>query len=474
MVGKNISLDDLYRLRDAITAKYGNAGFGLSKAIIPEQNIQQASGIVRIEILEGFIDSVVIENASTDQQSFLEDISTKIKAERPLNVKTLEHYLLLANDRFAIKVTATMMKSEKTPAASTLILKVEPASLIDGGAGLDNRGTEAVGRTQINGNLTVNGIFGLASQTSLAYVTSKQTKELQYWALSQTGILSDEGTAFTLSYNNIKSAPGIPTLVLLDQKSSSGNWSIKLAHPFIRTRQDNLSAHLTYDYKNTNSKQLGNIISEDKTRSLRTGFSYDNADAFDGVNQALFEFSAGLKGRGVTEQNSALKSRADGRINYRKFTLSLSRNQGLGYLTDSLSNFAFNIAATGQYSRNGLLSGEECGVGGQQFGRAYDSSEILGDRCLAASMELRFNPTIDLFKYAQFYSFYDGGKTINENPLSTNDPLRKSLSSTGFGLRYGVGNHLTGSIEATKPLTRIVANEGNKKTRLFASINVRF
>jgi hemolysin activation/secretion protein len=475
LLGKDITLLDIYRLRDAITAKYGNAGYGLSKALIPEQRIQ-AEGIVRIEIIEGFVDEVIIEGASEDQTAFLVHASERIKAERPLNARTLERYLLLANDRYAIKVTATMKKSEKTPAASTLILKVEPAPRIEGGASIDNRGTDAVGPLQISGNVSVNGLFGRAAQTSLFYVTGEQPKELQYWSLSHTDVLSAEGTALTLTYNTSKSQPGTPLLRLLEQQSDSETWAFSLAHPFIRTRQENLSAHLKYEQKDTTSQSLGVLTSEDKLRSIRTGLAYDRADAYDGVNQALVEFSAGLKGLGATDPNSPLRSRADGRVDYQKLTINLSRNQELGYFSSSLSRFSLNAALMGQYAGTGLLSAEECGIGGQQFGRAYDSSEILGDRCLAASIELRFTPNVagTPFKSAQFYGFYDGGSTRNENPLSATDPLSKSLSSTGIGVRFGLPGNITGSIEATQPLTRAVANEGNKNARIFGNLGVRF
>ena len=475
LVGKEVTLLDIYKLRDAITAKYGNAGFGLSKAIIPEQRIQ-AEGLVRIDVIEGFIDDVIIEGATDDQREFLAYASERIKAERPLNARTLERYLLLANDRFAIKVTSTMKPSDKTPAASTLILKVEPAPKLEGGATIDNRGTQAVGPNQINANLAINGLGGRASQTALSYATVEQWSELQYLSLAHTEVLSKEGTALTLGWANSTSKPGTPTLRLLDNKSDSETWSLKLAHPFIRTRQENLTATLKYEQKDTDSRSLNALTSQDKLRSIRIGLNYDKADTFDGINQALVEYSVGINGLGATSDSSPLKSRVDGKPDYQKLTINLSRKQELGYFSPLLSKFSLNAALMGQHSGTGLLSSEECGIGGQQFGRAYDSSEILGDSCLAASLELRFTPSTEgtPFKYAQFYSFYDGGTTTNNAPLSATDPKTKSLTSAGLGVRFGMGPYLTGSIEATQPLTRIVANEGNKNARVFASISARF
>lgn len=475
LLGKEVSLLDIYTVRDAITAKYGNAGFGLSKAILPEQRIQ-AEGLVRIDVIEGFVDEVIIEGATEDQREYLDYASEKIKAERPLNARTLERYLLLANDRFAIKVTSTMRPSEKTSGASTLILKVEEAPKVDGGASIDNRGTTAVGKTQIYGDISVNGLGGRASKTTLGYATVDQGSELQYWSLNHTEILSDEGTSLSVGYTTSLSKPGIPVLRLLEQRSESESWSIKLAHPFIRTRQENLFAHLKYDQKDTENESLNIITSLDKIRSMRVGLAYDNADSYEGINQALVEYSFGIRGLGSTENDSPLKSRADARPDYQKVTVNLSRKQELGYFSPVLKQFSMNAALMGQYSGSGLYSSEECSVGGQQFGRAYDPSEIMGDSCMVASIELRYaiNTQGSPFQYAQLYTFYDGGQVRNHNPLNVGDKKTISLSSSGLGVRFGLAKYLTGSIEYAQPLTRDVANEGDRNARVFASISARF
>jgi hemolysin activation/secretion protein len=214
----------------------------------------------------------------------------------------------------------------------------------------------------------------------------------------------------------------------------------------------------------------------DRIRSIRVGINYDFADEFQGINQALIEYSFGIDGLGSSIYNSDLKSRLDGKPDYKKLNAQLSRHQELGYFTPLLKQFSLNTALMGQYSGGGLLSSEECGIGGAQFGRAYDYSELLGDSCIAGSIELAYslNITSIPFKYAQFYSFYDGGVVTNINALTLNDSKSKSLMSTGVGFRFGLTDHLTGSIEGDFPLTRVVANQGNKDPRVFATLSVRF
>lgn len=475
LIGREVTLLDIYKLRDAITAKYGNAGYGLSKAIIPEQRIE-SNGIVHLEIIEGFIDEVIIEGATGQQQSYMAYAIEKFKAQRPLKVKTLERYLLLANDKFSIKVTSTMKASDKTPAASTLILKIEQPPKLSGGISVDNRGTPDVGPNQINANLVINGINDSTSQTTLNYATTEQQSELQYVALSHIGVLNDEGTTLTVGLSDSTSKPGSPALRLLANRSDSQTWSLQLAHPFIRTRQENLSTHVKFEHKNISGQSLGIFTLRDNIRSLRLGLNYDNADAANGVNQALLEYSIGINDFGASPTTNPLKSRADGKPDYQKLTLNISRNQQLEYFSPSLSKFSLNAAMMGQYSASGLLSSEECGIGGLQFGRAFDSSEILGDSCLAASLELRYMPDTSgtVFQNTQLYGFYEGGTTTNVTPLSAIDPKTKSLASTGLGVRFGLWQHLSGSLEVAQPLGRIVANQGNKNARVFASLSARF
>jgi len=56
-----VSLADVYRIAEAITARYRNDGYILSRTVVPPQRIQ--NGMVRITVIEGFIDSISIEGS---------------------------------------------------------------------------------------------------------------------------------------------------------------------------------------------------------------------------------------------------------------------------------------------------------------------------------------------------------------------------------------------------------------------------
>ncbi|KAA3652310.1 MAG: ShlB/FhaC/HecB family hemolysin secretion/activation protein [Proteobacteria bacterium] len=472
LAGQEIGLPEIYRLRDAITTKYAQAGYGLSKALVPEQRIG-ADGVVRLEVIEGYIDEVVVDDPAGLGGADLEHAVMQITQQRPTNIRTLERYLLLANDRFGTRVMSTLKASDTQPGASTLLLSVEEAAPFEGGMNINNRGSENVGPWQLHAYGRLNRLFGRPGQLSLAYATATQTRELSYTSIGYTEVISSEGSSFALNWSRSESNPGDTTLRALDNHSESDSWSASLSHPFVRSRRQNLSAQLKYEHRKTTNFSLDTVTSLDRLDTLRLGINYDQADTWGGINQALLEISHGLGGM---RDDDAQKSRADGRIDFTKYTLSLLRRQDLGSIQPALNRWSLDTALMAQYSDDGLLSGEECGLGGAQFGRAYDASEITGDSCLAGSIELAYmaDASNTPFRHIQLFGFYDGGVTYNHTPPSNRDPQTKRLSSVGLGLRFGIGAHLSGSVELTKPLSRDVADRGNDNPRIFASLAWRY
>ena len=62
LLGTEISLADAYRVAAAVSAQYRNDGYILSRAIVPPQRIRD--GIVRLQVIEGFVYQVIIEGDS--------------------------------------------------------------------------------------------------------------------------------------------------------------------------------------------------------------------------------------------------------------------------------------------------------------------------------------------------------------------------------------------------------------------------
>jgi hemolysin activation/secretion protein len=214
---------------------------------------------------------------------------------------------------------------------------------------------------------------------------------------------------------------------------------------------------------------LGETNSTDKLRIANFGLSYDFVDNYRGVNLLNINWSQGLNIFGASESGALQLSRPEGRASFSKISGEALRLQQLA------PSWMLLGAASWQYSFVKLLASEEFGVGGSQFGRAFDPSEITGDHGLALKLELQkaFQFKKSYIKDIQAYTFFDYGTAWSRIKTSTGSS-KQDLSSIGMGLRFNVTDYISGYVEFDKPLNRDVSAESNKDTRMFFSLSTHF
>lgn len=467
-LNQEISLTDIYKVSDAITAKYRNDGFILSRAVVPAQRIKD--GTVRIRVIEGYVNQVIIEEKIKHPTRLLEEYGEKIRLSRPLKADVLERYLLLANDLPGIKARAIFSPTEKRTGAADLTIVVEKDSL-ESFSLVDNRGSRFVGPNQIQAGFAVNGSLGLSHRTQIRAITTSQGSELQLFELEHSLQVNDKGTSAVVAIRNTESEPGFQ-LEVLDINTDSISSDVTFAHPFLRSRTQNLIGRLGFSYRNSESDILGTPLSEDRLRSLRFGFSYDYVNDKGSVTFLDAELSQGLNILNARESGELNLSRKDGVSDYTKLSVEALRLERLS------RNWSMLFGIKAQYSANPLLVAEQFSLGGTDYGRAYDPSELVGDNGKALKIEVQYNNR-GLFSSLplslQIYSYYDLGSVKDRETLNT---LARSgsMSSAGIGTRFEYTEWLSGSVEYSKPLTRDVAAEGidGDKARLFFTLTGRF
>ncbi|MBF0561665.1 MAG: ShlB/FhaC/HecB family hemolysin secretion/activation protein [Alphaproteobacteria bacterium] len=467
LLGKEISLDDIYKVAEKITARYGQAGYALSRAVVPAQKIH--NGIVHLKIIEGYIDKVQVEGDTGPLTDRVKKLANKITQSRPLRSDVIERYLLLANDLPGITVTSVMKPSEGSGGGATLVL-VSEYKPVAANATLDNRGARTTGPMEETVGLTENTWAGLGERTDLRYIRGGDN-ELRYIDITHQEAIGNEGTKLDLKANQSHSNPG-STLKYLHMDNISQTTGFDVTHPFIRSFAASLTGKAGFDYKDSSSKVLGNTSSQDRIRSLNFGGSYDFADALGGKNLANVTLTKGIDFMGATEPGRANLSRALGSSDFFKMNADVVRNQSL------TREVSLQLGMSGQWSANDLLSSEQFGFGGNQYGRAYDSSEITGDNGVSGKIELQYNvnyPELSV-KYLQPFAFYDIGEVWQRTPLVSQKP-NDAAASTGIGVRVGITDWVTSSLELDKPLTHDVAAYAPgaaRDPRLFFNLGIQY
>jgi len=125
-------------------------------------------------------------------------------------------------------------------------------------------------------------------------------------------------------------------------------------------------------------------------------------------------------------------------------------------------------AVLAQYTDQPLLVPEQFALGGEQFLRAYDAAELLGDRGFGLKLELRYGITAS--GSATAYGFYDYGRVY----FNASSQPGQDAASAGLGLRLTLWGRLNAYIEGALPIGRDVSALGNRHPRAFGGLQLQF
>lgn len=463
---REVSLADIYAIANSLTAKYRNDGYILSQVVVPAQAVQQ--GVVKLQAVEGYVNEIKLEGEVAGRRQLVEAYAEKIKRTRPLTAAALERYLLLMNDLPGMLARATLAPAAGQPGASDLLVRISQRKF-SGGAQIDNRGSDALGPWRLNADLDLNSVFGLQERTTLRAI-STGNRELALWSVAHEEQLGSEGGKLGLSFTATDAQPELGAGLPRNLETSSRSGALTFTYPLTRSRSTNLYLRgaLTAHNGKTDIGSIRN--SEDRIRAIRLGATFDMADRYRGINLLDFEVGQGLNALGARHSGAGDPplSRAGGNSDFTKMTVYAARLQSLA------QRWSLLTAANAQYAFSDLLAPELFAFGGEQFGRGYDPSELVGDSGAALKLELRYTgaPGDDVLTGYTAYGFYDVGSVRRRTPI--NEAASESAAAAGLGLRFSLGRHVSGFAELAKPLTRDVAAEGNRDARGYVGLVVRF
>jgi hemolysin activation/secretion protein len=450
LVGRRVSLAAVYALAQRITARYGDDGYVLSRAIVPPQQLDPKGAVVHIEVIEGYIDKVEWPKELDRYEDFFTAYAAKITAQRPINIRTIERYLLLAGDLPGLKFSTSLRPSKQNRAAATLVVAVVEKR-IDANAHIDNRGTPARGPFEYYGSATINNPFGLQDALTFTYAGVVPLEELDYAALGYRKVLNSEGLTFFADASDAWGTPGTFALEEFGYRTLGPYADAGFSYPFVRSREKDLTLSGLFYASNNESngdESVPPITSNDRLRGFRGKVDADVADQWQGINQFNVTVSQGIEGLGSTSNNNPLALPQFGRVDYDKIEVTASRTQAL------INHFSAYVSAYGQYAGTPLLVPEQCAFGGRYYGRAFDPSQLLGDSCIEGVGELRYDlpppQPLRFVERAQLYTFSDFGQLYTRDAIAEGAPQVQKAASIGSGIRLGWLNNVDADLSVAK------------------------
>ncbi|MBP6013356.1 MAG: ShlB/FhaC/HecB family hemolysin secretion/activation protein [Alphaproteobacteria bacterium] len=452
LMGTTVGAASLVGLTQCLTKLYRDRGFFLSRAYLPPQEVP--GGHLKINVVEGYVAGIVVTGmAGADAEVHF----TSTLAERPARLATFERDLLLLADRYGYKVASSQLLADPDDLAKyTLKIAVAVAGVSWRLYG-DNRGNGESGSDQAfawggwnsvvaSGDRLAASLFTLPSDTSA--LVFGDVSYARPWLAGD--LWTEVGTSMSRTRN--------------EQAGKNGEVDRLYARatvPVLRTRAQSLWATVFFDARDTAEVATAGAQTEEHTRVLRGSLSYTLVSGGTRTDVTV-EGSRGLDALDASKNGDSSMTNADGRPQFSKVRLDATLTRKLADRLDMSFSFA------GQLADGALVRAEEFGAGGARFGRAYNYSEITGDHGVAGSLELRYtlSDVFEWLKTVQVYAFADGALVWNR----VAGPNEEDLSSAGLGVRLSPISGAVLSLELAQPLSRDVANKGDRGLRPFVTL----
>lgn len=156
-----VSLDQIYAAASEIEAIHARAGYVLVRAAVPPQSLSDG-GILRIIIVDGFIESVDVSGLPARARKSVADRTAKLIGQRHMKLSALERPILIASEVPGLVMTSTLARGTEFSGARLILAGNQ--KLISGSIVGDNSLAAALGRYGISAQASINSAFGQGEQ----------------------------------------------------------------------------------------------------------------------------------------------------------------------------------------------------------------------------------------------------------------------------------------------------------------------
>lgn len=477
LVGASPSVADIIRATDALKARLREDGYLFTSVSDPMMTPDGEGGVaLTIAVAGAVITEVTVttRDSSGDQPAMfaaLEKLVRPLEGKLNPRLADLERASLLASDIPGVRRATFVPAAGDAPGELKLFLNVDHAPY-DAVLFADNRQAPSLGPILGGAIFSLNSWNRYAMTTELAVFNSfgdsdgLDLEERNTVQLTQRAIVGEGGTMIEARVLWSASAPG-DELSDLGLTSSQVEVSFMAEHPLLRTRALSFWAAAGAGWDNSVSELNGGVTLSDDTVApvfarLR-GVQRDSG----GYTSGSVEFRAGMNWLGASKSGDNTLSRTGSSGEFTLVELNFERSQTL---FDRFSAFG---RVNAQFTNDRLLSSQQIAAGGGLYAKAYDPSEVAGDRGYMVYGELRYDQETVIQGRElgmQLYAFADFAEV---RLLDVNAIGQPDLSSAGTGLRLNYARTNL-ELEVAFPIAGPVARNSSYDPRFFFGLTQRF
>jgi hemolysin activation/secretion protein len=459
-LGKKVSQADLAAIAQAISDCYRAAGFHLSRAIIPPQDI--AGGRVRIRVIEGSITGVELRGDGAEQFG-VRPMFNPVLSEHPSQLGTLERQLLLVNNLPGVRIVDSSLEEIGERTGRFRIVVQLKTWHIYTFAGLDNLGSSAVGPWQAYATAAFNSYLRPGDTLAVNLSTiANDPRQLGFGRIAYDTPVGVDGVRLGGSALYSEVRPGDDRRLANDVTKTEA-FEVHGSVVPIQSQRSTLTLTAAAGFSNVSEGNVFGKIYDDHIRTISLTSDYRLQDAL-GTNYATLTYRQGLDILGASHFGDDFVSRYGARADFSVLNFYYTRYQTLA------GPWSAKLSMASQTASGPLFTSQQFYLGGAAFGRGYGAAELSGDNGVAGSFELRFDqrPNWRYLSGIQLYAFTDSGLVWNDG-YHPWDGL--SLTSAGGGIRFFLWDDLQADIGVAFPLTYSAPDNQRRRARLLFSLS---
>jgi len=460
-LGKQVSQSDLASIAAQIGDLYRGAGFQLSRAIVPPQDIPD--GVVRIEVIEGSITEVTLKGDGAEQFG-IRPLLDPVLVEHPSRLSTMERQLLLIDGRPGVRIVDTALEEIGGASGRFRLVVVLKTWHVSTSFGLDNLGSSSVGPWQSYATAAFNSYMLPGDSLALNLSTTpNDPRELAFGRLSYDVPVGTDGARIGASALLSEVRPGDQRR-LSNDTTRTETFELRGSIVPLQSQRTSLTLTAAAGFSNAAERDVSGPVYEDHIRTLSLTSDYRLQDNYGGDNFLTMTYRQGLDIFGASHFGNDLLSRNGASANFSVLDVWFTRYQTLS------DAWSLKLSAASQTASGPLFTSQQFYLGGAAFGRGYGSAETSGDNGIAGSFELRFDqrPNLQYLNGYQLYGFVDAGVAWNDG-YGPNDGI--SLTSAGGGVRLFLWDDLRADVGVAFPLSYRAPDNERRSARLLFSVS---
>jgi len=463
-IGSTVSKADLAIIAAKIGDRYRDAGYYLSRAIVPPQDVN--GGRIHIRIIEGAIAEIILKGEGVEQFG-VRPLLDAVVAEYPSRLKTLERQLLLINDRPGVRVIDTALEEIGNATGRFRLIVHLKTWHVGEFFGFNNWGTPWAGPWQVYSASAFNSTFTAGDSLGLNLSTvPNDPRELRFGRTSYDLPVGLSGVRLGASALYANVWPG-DSRKNLDDHTATETYEARASIDPVLSRKSALRLTAALGYSDVSERTSLGTVYNDHIRTVGLAADYKLHDDLGGWNYLNVFYRHGLGVLDASRSGDAFLSNSNGSGIFSVLNFSFTRYQSLSDLV------SVKVSSSGQWASAPLLTSQQFYIGGPIFGRGYYSGDLSGDNGVAGAVELRFDQKLanGFLKGYQLYSFIDGGAVWNYGE-GRDDVF--SLTSGGAGVRFYLPDELLADLTITAPLQSHSPTGINHGPRFLLSVSKAF